>query len=99
MRLVTEGELTSTAGVPRVGIVCDLLTEHWPSMDLVADSLLENLQSRYSASLQVRQLRPPWHSAATPRNATRHPRATMPQRTLNPIARYAYSLSTTLHGF
>lgn len=43
---------------PRVGIVCDLLEEHWHSMDHVADMLLANLRNRfYSEAIAVR-LRP-----------------------------------------
>src|SRR5689334_4766498 len=79
--------------LPRVGLVCDLLTEHWPSMDLVADSLLENLQSRYVGNLQVQQLRPPWDKAATTRDAVLHPSITMAERALNRIIRYSFWLS------
>jgi glycosyltransferase involved in cell wall biosynthesis len=85
--------------LPRVGLVCDLLTEHWPSMDLVADSLLENLQSRYVANLQVQQLRPPWDKAATPRDAALHPSITMAERALNRIIRYSFWLSRKRNDF
>jgi glycosyltransferase involved in cell wall biosynthesis len=43
---------------PRVALVCDLLQENWPSMDLVGDMLLHNLQHDHAASFQVERLRP-----------------------------------------
>jgi glycosyltransferase involved in cell wall biosynthesis len=46
-------------GVARVAVVCDLLEEHWPSMDLVAEKLLHHLQGEHTARVQAVQLRPP----------------------------------------
>ena len=32
----------------RVALVCDLAEENWPSMDLVADMLFENLETAHA---------------------------------------------------
>lgn len=54
-------------GAPlRVGVVCDLLEEHWPSMDLVADELMRTLplvRSPRVAPVCVRPTMPPWPAA------------------------------------
>lgn len=42
----------------RVAIVGDLLSEHWPSMDLVADRLLDHLHNEHGAVFQSEMLRP-----------------------------------------
>lgn len=42
----------------RVGIVCDLLEEHWPSMDLVADELLRTLPAVVSPRIMPVRIRP-----------------------------------------
>ncbi len=48
-----------TAGPPlRVGIVCDLLEEQWPSMDLVADELVRTLPAVGSPSIAPTRIRP-----------------------------------------
>ncbi|MGA9836950.1 MAG: glycosyltransferase family 1 protein [Gemmatimonadaceae bacterium] len=44
--------------VLRVGVVCDLLEEHWPSMDLVADELLCTLPEVVSPRIVPTRLRP-----------------------------------------
>ncbi len=45
-------------GAARVAIVCDLLEEQWPSMDLVAEMLLANLERNASEEIAVTALRP-----------------------------------------
>jgi len=45
--------------LPRVAVVCDLLEENWPSMDLVGEMLLDNLRMNHSASVLATCLRPP----------------------------------------
>lgn len=45
-------------GQPRVAIVCDLVEEHWPSMDLVADVLLAGLGNGHAGGFEVARLRP-----------------------------------------
>jgi len=42
----------------RLALVCDFVEEKWPSMDLVADMLLENLCSKSHSGLQVTRVRP-----------------------------------------
>jgi glycosyltransferase involved in cell wall biosynthesis len=42
----------------RVAILCDFAEERWPSMDLVGDMLLENLERYHSATLQAVKIRP-----------------------------------------
>jgi glycosyltransferase involved in cell wall biosynthesis len=42
----------------RIAIVCDFEEENWPSMDLVADMLLGNLQRDYSDKLIATRVRP-----------------------------------------
>ena len=42
----------------RVAIVADLLEERWPSMDLVADMLVERLRSDHASTITVELLRP-----------------------------------------
>ena len=46
------------SGLLRVAVICDLIEENWPSMDLVADMLLKNLRSNYSERLSVTGVRP-----------------------------------------
>ena len=43
----------------RVAVVCDLREENWPSMDLVADMLLEHLQRDHAQMLDARRICPP----------------------------------------
>ncbi len=42
----------------QVGVVCDLLEEHWPSMDLVADELLRTLPQVGAPRIAPARLRP-----------------------------------------
>ena len=42
---------------PRVGVVCDLLEEHWASMDLVAEMLVNHLREDFGNSVDVCPLR------------------------------------------
>ena len=46
------------AGRPRVGLVCDLVEENWPSMQLVADMLLEQLELSHSTQFEAARLCP-----------------------------------------
>jgi glycosyltransferase involved in cell wall biosynthesis len=46
-------------GAPRrVAVICDLIEENWPSMDLVADMLLKNLHNGYSEELSAARVQP-----------------------------------------
>ena len=49
----------------RVAVVCDYLEERWPSMDLVAEMVLEHLAARPPGEVLARRIRPEW----TPRVA------------------------------
>lgn len=44
--------------VMRVGVFCDFREEHWPSMDLVADMLLENLHRNHSHEVTAHRVAP-----------------------------------------
>jgi glycosyltransferase involved in cell wall biosynthesis len=56
---LVEYPLSQSASKPRVGIICDLTEEHWPSMDLVGDMLSHYLGTEHSDEIAVEQLRPP----------------------------------------
>ena len=43
----------------KVAIIADLLEESWPSMDLVADMLVEGLRARYRGCIEATLIRPP----------------------------------------
>lgn len=43
---------------PKIALVCDFLEERWPSMDVVASSLLQEFSNRYRERLRVHELRP-----------------------------------------
>lgn len=51
--------------LPGIAIVCDLLEENWPSMDLVADMLLAHLQRDYSDVLDATRICPPMRRRLT----------------------------------
>jgi glycosyltransferase involved in cell wall biosynthesis len=48
----------------RVGVVCDLAEERWPSMDLVAEMLVERL-GRQGRDVEATRLQPPFRRRAT----------------------------------
>ena len=52
----------------RVAIIADYLEEEWPSMDLVADMLVEHLQREHADVVAATLVRPPM-----PRRLTRLP--------------------------
>jgi glycosyltransferase involved in cell wall biosynthesis len=43
----------------RVGLVCDFVEENWPSMELVADMLLDHLHDTHGRDFPATRLRPP----------------------------------------
>src|SRR4029450_8585386 len=43
----------------RVAVVCDLVEEKWPSMDLVAEMLLTHLKTNHSDVLETTRVCPP----------------------------------------
>ena len=46
------------ANALRVGVICDLAEEMWPSMDLVAEMTMRHLISDHAGTIAARQLRP-----------------------------------------
>jgi glycosyltransferase involved in cell wall biosynthesis len=60
------------ASRPSVGIVCDLAEENWPSMDLVAEMLLQHLAAGRDTGFAATKLQPP--APAGVRAATALPR-------------------------
>jgi glycosyltransferase involved in cell wall biosynthesis len=50
--------LIGEIGVPRLAVICDYREENWPSMDLVADMLLDNLQQEHAATVTATRLAP-----------------------------------------
>ena len=48
-----------TAAPLRVGLVCDLAAESWPSMDLVAERLIHHLRTDHASAVTVTRLCPP----------------------------------------
>ncbi len=57
------------ADSPRIAVVCDLVEENWPSMDLVADRLLYHLERDYSEVLSATLIRPPMRRRLTSQNS------------------------------
>jgi glycosyltransferase involved in cell wall biosynthesis len=45
--------------LPRVGVICDLQEENWPSMDLVADMLLHHLERDHAGFISATRINPP----------------------------------------
>ncbi|HEV7684561.1 MAG TPA: glycosyltransferase family 1 protein [Pyrinomonadaceae bacterium] len=46
-------------GLPSLAVVCDFREENWPSMDLVADMLLDQLEKNHSHEFAVTRVCPP----------------------------------------
>jgi len=51
--------------LPRIAVIGDLLEENWPSMDLVAEMLLQHLQTDFSEVLSASLIRPPMRRRLT----------------------------------
>lgn len=49
-------------GPIRVGVVCDYPEERWPSMDLVAEMVLDHLAARPPGQVLPARIRPPWQA-------------------------------------
>ena len=49
----------------RVAIIADYLEEGWPSMDLVADMLMEHLASEHAGAVDATLVRPPMRRRAS----------------------------------
>ena len=48
----------SPPGCARLGVICDLVEENWPSMDLIADMLLAHLRNAPSTGFEAERIRP-----------------------------------------
>ena len=42
----------------RVALICDFAEENWPSMDLAAEMLMENLAAKWASRVEVERIRP-----------------------------------------
>jgi glycosyltransferase involved in cell wall biosynthesis len=84
---------------PRIAIVCDLLQENWPSMDLVGDMLLHHLRQGHSSSFAAARLRPGYsrHLVHIARGPLRI--ADTAERALNRFVRYPQWLSRQREKF
>lgn len=60
MKPATQSVLISAEAmsVPRVAVICDLLEEKWPSMDLVGEMLFKYLQTDHSDSIAATRICP-----------------------------------------
>ena len=52
------GGLLTSAVTPRLAVICDLLEENWPSMDLVAEMVVATLQRSEGFGVQASRVRP-----------------------------------------
>lgn len=66
------------SSLPRVAVICDLLEENWPSMDLVAEMLLHHLQERHATEVQAARICPTFK-----KRLSRLPRANAPGLAFN----------------
>ena len=44
----------------RLGVVCDYLEEHWPSMDLMPEMILRHLGEQHTTEILAERILPPW---------------------------------------
>jgi glycosyltransferase involved in cell wall biosynthesis len=86
-------------GLPRVAIVCDLLQENWPSMDLVGDMLLRHLREGHASSFAAARLRPSYarHLVHIARGPLKF--ADTAERALNRFVRYPQWLARQREKF
>jgi glycosyltransferase involved in cell wall biosynthesis len=84
----------------RIGVVCDLVEEQWPSMDLLGDRLIETLARDFSGQVEPIALRPSMRRRITRLpGLTSHPRARMLDRIANRHYDYPRWLSRRASGF
>lgn len=91
--------ITTSLPVARVAVVCDLLQENWPSMDLVGDMLFHHLQQGHASRLMVERLRPEYsrHLVRFSRGLLRP--ADTAERALNRFVRYPQWLARQKGNF
>src|ERR1700682_2038145 len=99
MSTQTEDDSIPVLGLPRVGIVCDLLLEHWASMDLVGDMLLDNLKQHHSSSFVAERLRPARTKHFLRSGRGPEDTASIAERAFNRFVRYPLWLSQRKHKF
>jgi glycosyltransferase involved in cell wall biosynthesis len=84
----------------RVAIVCDLAEEEWPSMDLVAERLIETFRRDFAGEIEGVALRPAMRRRFTRLpGAAAHPRARILDRLANRHFDYPRWLSRHRDGF
>src|SRR5215510_4783473 len=57
--LAAQAALANHAHAPRVALVCDLIEENWPSMNLVAEMLFEQMRASHHSEITAVRLCPP----------------------------------------
>ena len=58
---IANTSVATVPGRPRLGVICDFVEENWPSMDLVGDMLLAQLEKDFTANIGAERIRP-WMS-------------------------------------
>lgn len=86
--LSEEQCVTTSLQVARVAIVCDLLQENWPSMDLVGDMLFRHLQQGHASRFMVERLRPEYSRHLVRFSKGPFRTADTAERALNRFVRY-----------
>jgi glycosyltransferase involved in cell wall biosynthesis len=84
--------------VPRLAVICDYREENWPSMDLVADMLLHNLQQDHASVIVATRLAPPLRRRFT-RSGTESGELFKADRLLNRFWDYPRTLRRTRAEF
>ncbi len=97
--LSEEQCVTTSLQVARVAVVCDLLQENWPSMDLVGDMLFRHLQQGHASRFMVERLRPEYsrHLVRFSKGPLRS--ADTAERALNRFVRYPQWLARQKGNF
>ncbi len=85
--------------LPRVAIVCDLLQENWPSMDLVGNMLLRHIRDGHASSFAVERLRPAYSRHLVKLSSGPLRAADTAERALNRFIKYPRWLSRQRQNF
>jgi glycosyltransferase involved in cell wall biosynthesis len=81
---MTSSRLNGASRAPlRVGVIADFREEQWPSMDLVAASLMTELATAYSGAVEASLLRPPFRRPLSATIAANSRAAFNAERALN----------------
>jgi glycosyltransferase involved in cell wall biosynthesis len=84
---------------PQVAVVCDLLEEHWLSMDLVGDMLCRHLRADSEGAMAVTQIRPPLRRRFTRMPFVAHKFAYDADRLVNRFADYPLRIRSSRNRF